>query len=64
MHVVSAFGLVYLSGWFGYWGIMFVLAPIGIGFLWGVRHFEKLEKQSNIQPTVYSAKSNELKPAG
>lgn len=38
----TAFGLIYLTEWFGYWGIWIVAFPTAFCFLWGVRHFEKL----------------------
>lgn len=43
MHVISAFGLVYLTEWFGYYGILVIGLPIALAFIWGVRHFEELE---------------------
>jgi MHS family proline/betaine transporter-like MFS transporter len=35
--------LIYLTEWFGAWGLWFVFIPSTIGFFIGVRHFEKLE---------------------
>lgn len=43
MHITSAFGLVYLTEWFGHYGILVIGLPIALAFIWGVRHFEKLE---------------------
>lgn len=43
MFVLTSFGLVYFTKWFGHVGVSLILVPIAIGFLWGVRHFEKLE---------------------
>ena len=43
MHVTSAFGLVYLTEWFGHYGILLIGVPISIAFIWGARHFERLE---------------------
>ena len=43
VHVISAFGLVYLTEWIGYWGVWVIGLPVAVGYLWGVRHFEKLE---------------------
>lgn len=43
MHVTSAFGLVYLTEWFGHYGILLIGLPIAIAFIWGARHFERLE---------------------
>ncbi len=43
MYVFTSFGLVYLTDLLGIYGISLVAVPVCIGFLWGVRHFEKLE---------------------
>ncbi len=43
MSIVIAFGLVFLTDAFGYWGLSMILIPITLGFIWGVNHFEKLE---------------------
>lgn len=46
-HIISSFGLVYLTEFMGSWGLYFILIPIAISFLWGVTYFEKLEKLQN-----------------
>ncbi len=46
MYVVTSFGLVYLTESLGHWGLLVIMFPVVIGFLWGVRHFEKLEQRS------------------
>lgn len=43
MYIVTSFGLIYLTTWFDVWGLWVVFIPSTIGFLIGVRHFEKLE---------------------
>jgi MHS family proline/betaine transporter-like MFS transporter len=43
-YVATSFGLVYLTEYFGNWGILIIMAPICIGYLIGLRHFEKLDK--------------------
>ena len=43
-YVVTSFGLVYLTGLFGNWGILIIMLPICIGYFVGLRHFEKLDK--------------------
>jgi MFS transporter, MHS family, proline/betaine transporter len=50
MYVTTAFGLVYLTESFGHYGLWFIMIPISLGFLWGVFHFESLEKQFADQP--------------
>ena len=43
MYVVTSFGLVYLTDWFGHYGLWIIMLPITAGFLLGIRHFEGLE---------------------
>jgi MFS transporter, MHS family, proline/betaine transporter len=46
MYVGTSFGLVYLTEGFGHWGLWFIMLPTSLGFLWGVLHFEKLEREA------------------
>ncbi|WP_198027145.1 MFS transporter [Candidatus Paracaedibacter symbiosus] len=46
MYIVTSFGLIYLTTWFGHWGLWLVFVPSIIVFLLGVKHFEQLEFQS------------------
>jgi hypothetical protein len=50
MYVTTAFGIVYLTESFGHYGLWFIMIPISLGFLWGVFHFESLERQFADQP--------------
>lgn len=43
MSVVTSFGLVYLTDFFGYSGLYFLFVPIFLGFLWAITIYEKLE---------------------
>ena len=43
MYIVTSFGLVYLTRWFGHYGLWAIIFPVTFAFLWGVRHFEVLE---------------------
>jgi len=45
MYAVIPFVVVYVTEFFSHWGLWFIMLPITAGFYWGVRHFEKLEKQ-------------------
>lgn len=49
MYVFTSFGLVYLTDLLGVYGLSLVAVPVGIGFLWGVKHFEKLEEAQYIE---------------
>lgn len=44
MYVITSFGLVYLVNIFHYIGIAMLMIPALIGYHFGLRHFEKLEK--------------------
>jgi MFS family permease len=52
MYAVTPFILLYLTMFFGYWGVFFLLLPVAIGFMWGVIHFEKLEGIYHEPPTT------------
>lgn len=47
MAVITSFGLVFLTEFFGYWGLYFIMIPLAISYLWGIAHFEKLENISH-----------------
>ena len=49
MYVIVSFGVVYLTEWFEYAGILLLTVPNCIGFLAGVYYFEKLDKQTETQ---------------
>ncbi|MDN3031086.1 MAG: MFS transporter [Candidatus Tisiphia sp.] len=46
MSIITAFGMVYLTEYFGHWGLLIVMIPTCIGYAFGLRHFIKLEKQA------------------
>ncbi|WP_341790632.1 MFS transporter [Rickettsia endosymbiont of Polydrusus tereticollis] len=50
MYVFVSFGLVYLTKYFDYWGLVLVFALIVTGFAFGLSHFEKLEKETGNYP--------------
>ena len=50
MYVITSFGLIYLSDLFGNYGILIIVLPVAIGFIFGVHHLEKLEKASGNFP--------------
>ncbi len=45
MAIVTAFGLVYLVDWFGNYGLLLLMLPMTLGYLFGINNFEKLEKE-------------------
>jgi MHS family proline/betaine transporter-like MFS transporter len=44
LYIVTSFGLVYATSILGEYGILLISIPVTFGFLWGVLHFETLEK--------------------
>ena len=45
MYVVTSFGLIYLTNWFGHWGLWVALVPSITAFAVGIHYFEKLERE-------------------
>lgn len=43
MYLSTALGLVYVTDFFGNVGLLLLFIPVSIGYLYGVRYFEKLE---------------------
>lgn len=52
MYIVTSFGLVYLGSYFGPFGLWFITIPISIAYLYGIRHFEALERKLGIYPNL------------
>jgi MHS family proline/betaine transporter-like MFS transporter len=50
MYVITSFGAVYLVEYLGNWGLLIILLPTTIGFIVGLYHFEKLEKEAGNYP--------------
>jgi MHS family proline/betaine transporter-like MFS transporter len=46
LNTATAFGFIYITDALGFWGLLCIMLPINLGFLWGLRHFGKLEKAS------------------
>lgn len=47
IYVITTFGLVSLTNYFGHWGILVIVMPIGISFGFALKHFINLEKEAN-----------------
>lgn len=43
MYPITSFGLIYLTNYFGHYGLWFIMLPIAIGYLWSVQHYAILE---------------------
>ena len=52
MFAVTSFGLVYLENFFGHFGLWFIILPITVAYLYGVRHFERLERRLGWYPNL------------
>ena len=63
MYIMTALGLVYLTDWFGYYGLWMIIIPVVVGHLWGVRHFEVLEGLRPDKPTPIKEEAVLIKAA-
>lgn len=52
MFVVTSFGLIYLSRYFGHFGIWLISLPITVAYLYGLKHFEGLERKRDLYPNL------------
>jgi len=50
MYVITSFGLIYLTKYFGNYGLLVIIIPVLIGYTFGLFHFERLEKKSGNYP--------------
>jgi MHS family proline/betaine transporter-like MFS transporter len=51
MYVLTSFGMIYLTQYFGHAGLLLLMLPAAIGYAWGIRHFMKLE--AKFHPEMY-----------
>lgn len=63
VYVITSFGLIYLTGLLGHYGIWFIMLPIIFGFFWGVNYFEKLEGINHKAPNILSWSKINLRKA-
>lgn len=47
MHVITSFGVIYLTEGLGHWGVWIIMIPVTLAFLWSTRHFQQL---NNLKP--------------
>ncbi len=50
MYAVTFFGFIYITDYFGHWGLWFILIPLIIGFAYGLFYFDKLAKECGGYP--------------
>ena len=53
MYIIISFGLVYLTEWFGFYGVWFIGIPLFFFWLRAVYHYERLEKKTGEFPKAY-----------
>jgi hypothetical protein len=51
MYVITSFGLVYLGSYLGVYGLWALILPITFGYLYGIIHFEELERNLGFYPS-------------
>ncbi|MBN8523685.1 MAG: MFS transporter [Rickettsiales bacterium] len=55
MYIITSFGIIYLTKYFGHYGLLIVIIPLNIGCVLGINHFENLEKEAGNYPQKPSA---------
>ncbi|MGL5720434.1 MAG: hypothetical protein ACRCYP_06565 [Alphaproteobacteria bacterium] len=60
MYIVTSFGLVYLTSWFGNFGLWVIMVPVMAAFTWSINHFEKLDKPNLEKSTHPLEEAEEL----
>ena len=50
IYLITSFGLVYCTNYFGNWGVLLIILPTLFGFGFGIQHFENLEKLAGHYP--------------
>ncbi len=43
IYIITSFGIIWLTKYFGNYGLLIVIIPVMIGYTFGILHFEKLE---------------------
>jgi len=50
IYIVTSFGLIYCTEYAGHYGILAIVIPSVIAFMYGIKHFERLEKSVGDYP--------------
>ncbi|XVN43222.1 MAG: hypothetical protein RCG15_02775 [Candidatus Rickettsia vulgarisii] len=50
MYIVTSFAIEFLMNHFGNYGLLIIMIPVNIAFVFGLFYFEKLEKESKNYP--------------
>ena len=43
MYIITSFGLVYLTEFFGHYGLLLITLPVALSFLWAIVYYSALE---------------------
>jgi MFS family permease len=43
IYIITSFGMIYCHALFNHWGILVIVIPVCLAFIYGILHFEKLE---------------------
>lgn len=46
VHIITSFGMIYLTDFFAYYGLWFIMMPMCASFFFALNHFEKLEYET------------------
>ena len=46
MYVITSFGIIYLTKYFGQYGLFIVMVPLLVTCMFGLNHFQELEKKA------------------
>ena len=46
MYVVTSFGVIYLTKYLGYYGLLIIMFPVCVGCYLGINHFERLDTKA------------------
>lgn len=49
VYILTSYGSAFLTKAFGSWGLLILTVPTAIGFTYGIRHFEALEKNAGVK---------------
>ncbi|WP_341756412.1 MULTISPECIES: MFS transporter [unclassified Candidatus Tisiphia] len=60
IHIITSFGFIYITNYFGHWGLWVIMIPLIIGFTYGLRHFEKLAKECGDYPIGWLAEKKTI----
>lgn len=44
MHIITSFGFIYIINYLGNWGLLIIMSPVAVGFIFGINYFNHLEQ--------------------